>query len=243
LSVELYTAVCAPADELTVKAILALWLIAPEVPVTFTVAVPETAVAEAVSVNVEVALPFAAGVTGLVEKAAVTPLGRPVAVSVVAELKPFRLLMVIVLVPLPPGFIVNEPGAAPMLKFGVAAAVTVRVRWVVATKLADVPVMVTVAVPVVAVLLAVNEIVLVPVAGFGVNVADTPVGRLDAARVMLPVNPPWSTTVTVLDPAEPPWVIVRVLGESDKLKLGVEKPARALMRFCPFGLPHPVTRS
>jgi len=45
------------------------------------------AVEEAVSVSVEVALPFAAGVTGLVENAAVTPLGKPVALSVVAALK------------------------------------------------------------------------------------------------------------------------------------------------------------
>jgi hypothetical protein len=45
------------------------------------------AVAEAVSVRVEVALPLGAGVTGLEENAAVTPLGNPVALRVVAELK------------------------------------------------------------------------------------------------------------------------------------------------------------
>lgn len=61
----------------------------PEVPVTVTVAVPVVAVAEAVSVSVDVALPLAGGVTGLVENAAVTPLGKPVAVNVVAELKLF----------------------------------------------------------------------------------------------------------------------------------------------------------
>jgi hypothetical protein len=61
----------------------------PDVPVTVTVAAPVVAVAEAVSVNVEVALPLAGGVTGLVENAAVTPLGKPVALSVVAALKPF----------------------------------------------------------------------------------------------------------------------------------------------------------
>lgn len=65
----------------------------------------------------------------------------------------------------------------------------------------------------------------------------------DAARVTLPVNPPWSFTVMVLVPAEPPWVIVRLLGESDSVKLGVADPARALIRFAPFGLPHPVTMS
>ena len=67
-----------------------------------TVAVPTVALEEAVSVRVEVALPFAAGVTGLVENAAVTPVGRPVALSVVAELKPPVLVTVIVLVPLAP---------------------------------------------------------------------------------------------------------------------------------------------
>lgn len=53
------------------------------------VAVPTVAVEEAVSVSVEVALPFAGGVTGLVENVAVTPLGKPLALSVVAELKLF----------------------------------------------------------------------------------------------------------------------------------------------------------
>jgi hypothetical protein len=59
------------------------------VPVTVTVAAPVVAVAEAVSVRVEVALPLAGGVTGFVENAAVTPVGRPVALSVVAEEKLF----------------------------------------------------------------------------------------------------------------------------------------------------------
>ena len=81
---------------------VALWVMEPEVPVTVTVADPVVAVAEAVSVSTEVALPFAGGVTGLVENAAVTPLGKPVAVSVVAELKLFWLVMVMVLVPLAP---------------------------------------------------------------------------------------------------------------------------------------------
>ena len=79
-----------------------LWLSEPEVPVTVTVAVPRVAVAVAVSVSVEVTLLLAGGVTGLGENTAVTPLGKPVALSVVAELKLFWLVMVIVLVPLLP---------------------------------------------------------------------------------------------------------------------------------------------
>src|SRR5216683_7206026 len=76
---------------------------APEVPVTVTVALPVVAVPDAVSVRVDVAVPFAGGVTGLVENAAVTPLGKPETLSVVAALKPFRLVIVMVLVPLQHG--------------------------------------------------------------------------------------------------------------------------------------------
>jgi hypothetical protein len=99
----------------------------PDVPVTVTVALPVVAVADAVSVRVEVALPFAGGVTGLVENAAVTPLGKPVALSVVAELKLFWLVMVMVLVPLPPCVTVTEDGEAPTVKLGCAAVLTVSV--------------------------------------------------------------------------------------------------------------------
>ena len=84
-----------------------------------TVAGPVVAVPEAVSVRVDVALPFAGGVTGLVENAAVTPLGKPEALSVVAELKLFRLVTVMVLVPLVPWAMVSEEGEAPMVKSGV----------------------------------------------------------------------------------------------------------------------------
>ena len=80
---------------------------------------PVVAVPDAVNVSVEVALPFAGGVTGLVEKAAVTPLGNPEALRVTAELKLFRLVIVIVLVPLPPCVMVSEEGDAPIVKSGV----------------------------------------------------------------------------------------------------------------------------
>jgi len=86
----------------TVSAIVVLLLVDPEVPVIVTVAAPVAAVEEAVSVSVEVTLPFADGVTGLDENEAVTPLGNPLALSVVAELNPPVLVMVIVLVPLAP---------------------------------------------------------------------------------------------------------------------------------------------
>jgi hypothetical protein len=221
---------------------VAVWVSDPEVPVTVTVAVPVVAVAEAVNVRVEVALPFAGGVTGLVENAAVTPVGRPLALNVVAELKLSTLVMVIVLVPLLPCFTVREAGDALMVKFGVAVAVTVRASVVVATMLPEVPVTVTVAEPVVAVALAVNVSTLVPVVGLGLNAAVTPLGRPDAARVTLPVNPFKSVTVMVLVPLLP-WAIDKLLGESDSVKLAAAAPVRVLIKVGPFGLPHPVTMS
>lgn len=68
---------------------------------------------------------------------------------------------------------------------------------VVAVREPDVPVTVTVAAPVVAVLLAVSVSTLVPVVGLVPNAAVTPLGKPDAARVTLPVKPPTSVTVIV----------------------------------------------
>jgi len=67
----------------------------------------------------------------------------------------------------------------------------------------EVPVIVTVDVPVVAVLLAVSVKVLVAVVGFVLNDAVTPLGRPDAAKVTLPVKPFWAATVMVPEPLDP----------------------------------------
>jgi len=179
----------------------------------------------------------------LVEKAAVRPLGKPVALRVVAELKPFWLVIVIVLVPWLPWVMVRVEGAALIVKFGVPEALTVSTRVVVAIRLPEVPVIVTVAVPVVAELLAVSVSVLVVPVLVGLNTAVTPLGRPDADRLTMPLNPFRSCTVMVLVPPGPPWVMVRLLGESESVKLGCADPAMALIRAWPFGLPHPVTMS
>jgi hypothetical protein len=211
--------------------------------VIVTVAVPTVAVEDAVSVSVEVALPFAGGVTGLVEKVAVTPEGKPDALSVVAESKPPVLATVMVLVPLLPCVTVTDVGEALTLKAGVVVELTVSETVVVAVRLPEVPVIVTVADPVVAVLLAVNVTVLVLVVGFVPNVAVTPLGKPDAARVTLPVNPPTSVTVIVLLPVLP-WVTLTLVGEAESVKLGdVDEGASRLIIPVVFGLPHPVHRS
>ena len=109
-------------------------------------------------------------------------------------------------------------------------------------RLPETPLIVTVTVPVAAVLLAVRVSMLVDVAGFVPKVAVTPVGRPEAERMTLPVKPLTGMTVIVVLP-EPPCVIATVVGDADKLKFGVADEASALINPLPFGLPHPVARS
>ena len=89
-------------------------------------------------------------------------------------------------------------GAADRLKLG--GAFTVRLSVVVLVSVPDVPVIVTVTVPVAAVALAVRVMVLLPVAGFGLNAAVTPLGKADAERVTLPLKPFDGLMVMVLVP-------------------------------------------
>lgn len=83
----------------------------------------------------------------------------------------------------------------------------------------EVPVMVTVEVPVVAVELAVNVTTLVEVAGLVPKLAVTPDGNPDADRVTLPVKPPESVTVIVLV-AVLPCVTLTLEGDAESVKLG-----------------------
>jgi hypothetical protein len=84
-----------------------------------------------------------------------------------------------------------------------AAATTVRPIVVVRIKVPDVPVMVTVDVPIAAELLAASVTKTVPGALPALKAAVTPLGRPEAARATLPVNPPEAATLTVLVPAAP----------------------------------------
>jgi hypothetical protein len=79
----------------------------------------------------------------------------------------------------------------------------VKAMVVLTVRLPEVPLMVTVALPRVAELLAVSVSTLVVVVGLVPNVAVTPLGRPDAARVTLPVNPLSLVTVRVDVPEEP----------------------------------------
>jgi hypothetical protein len=193
----------------TVTAMVAEFDKLPEVPVMVTVIAPVVAALLAVSVKALVA------VVGFALKEAVTPLGRPDADKVTLPLKPFCGVTVIVLVPTVPCVIVKLLGDAERAKFPAGAGLTVRAIAAVFDKLPDVPVMVTEAVPVVAVLLAVSVNVLVVVAGFALKEAVTPLGRPDADRATLLLKPFCGVTVIVLVPA-PPCVIVKLFGDAER---------------------------
>src|SRR6266852_5016014 len=82
----------------------------PEAPVTVRLKVPAAAVDETASVNVEEALPPAAGVTLVGENVAVTPSGRPEMLRLVAALNPFTLPTVTVAEPVLLGVRVRAGG-------------------------------------------------------------------------------------------------------------------------------------
>jgi hypothetical protein len=190
----------------------------PEVPVMVTVLAPAVAVLPAVSVST--LLP----VVGLVANAAVTPLGSPEAARVTLPVNPPLSVTVIVSVAVEPWVTDNELAEGASVKLPVAAAVTVRAMVVVAGGNApEVPVMVTVEFPAGAVALAVRVSTLDPVAGLVLKEAVTPLGRPDAARVTLPVNPPASVTEMVSAPLLP-WAIDSAGVEAAIVKLGEGDP-------------------
>lgn len=181
----------------------------PVVPVIVTVTVPVVAVPLAVSVKVLVLVVLA----GL--NAGVTPLGRPVADKVTLPLKPLRGFTVMALEPLAPCVTVKLVGDAESEKFG--GGLTVRESVVELDRLPDKPVMVTVALPVVAVPVAVSVRVLMPVVLVGLNEAVTPAGKPDADKLTLPLKPPCGLVVTLLAPLAP-CTMVRLLGEAESVK-------------------------
>src|ERR1019366_7437888 len=95
--------------------------------------------------------------------------------------------MVIVLVPLLPRTTVKVFGEAVSVKF--PNGFTVSVIVVVARRVPEVPLIVSVVVPCGVVLPAVRDRTLLEVAGFGLKEAVTPFGSLEVVSVTLPENP------------------------------------------------------
>lgn len=198
-------------EALTVRAIVVVAVTVPEVPVMVTVAPPVAAVLLAVSVSTLVL------VVGFVANAAVTPLGNPDAASVTLPVKVPVSVTVIVSVAVLPCVIARGDAEGASVKPDVPEEATVSAMVVFAVVLPEVPVTVTVDVPAVAVLLAVSVSTLLPLVGLVPNAAVTPLGKPDAARVTLPVNPPVSVTVMV-SVAVLPWVTASVAAEGASVK-------------------------
>ena len=95
---------------------------------------------------------------------------------------------------------------------GFGAAVTDSITAVELVKPPDVPVIVTDAVPVAAVLLAASVKVLVLAVLLGLNDAVTPLGRPEADKLTLLLKPFCGVTVMVLVPLAPS-TIVKLLGD------------------------------
>jgi hypothetical protein len=111
-------------------------------------------------------------------------------------------------------------GEAEREKLGVAVAFTDSEREVVLVRLPEVPVMVSVVLPVVAELLAVNVKVLVLAVLLGLNDALTPAGRPDTDKLTFPLKPFCGATVNVLVPVVP-CTIVKLAGDADSVKFAV----------------------
>jgi hypothetical protein len=178
----------------------------PEVPRTTTENVPVDALllADRVSVLVPAVL------LGL--KDAVTPRGRPEADKLTLAVKPFCGVTAMVDVAFAPRARLNEFGEAEKAKFG--KGVTVSESVVVCDNAPDLPVIVTVKVPRVAVLLAVKVSVLVLVGLMGLIAVVTPLGKPEAERLTLALNPFSGVTVMVLVPFAP-CAMLRLPGEAE----------------------------
>jgi hypothetical protein len=96
---------------------------------------------------------------------------------------------------------------------------TLREIAVVFVKVPEIPVIVTVTVPGVAVPLAVSVNVLAVVVLVGLKDAVTPLGRFDADKLMLPLKPFWGVPVIVLVVLAP-CAMVTLLGNAEIEKLG-----------------------
>lgn len=153
------------------------------------------------------------------ENAAVTPVGKPDAVSVTLPVKQATAVGVMVTVPLLPSAMDRRAGDEVSEKLCEAAA-TVRAIVVDAVREPDTPVIVTLDVPIVVPQPAVSVSTLLPVAGFVPNDAVTPLGRPDAVRVTLPAKGLTSVIVMASVTPLPP----RMSDNTDAEGLSVKLP-------------------
>lgn len=105
------------------------------------------------------------------------------------------------------------------------------------------PVTVIVKVPVAAMPLADRVSRLVVVAGFVPKKALTPLGKPDAVKFTLPLNPFTGLIVIVVEP-DAPWRIVKPLGDADSVKPGWgADDGQLFTKFAALTVPIPVAKS
>jgi hypothetical protein len=201
-----------PGGGLTVRFTTVVLAVVPEVPVIVTWAGPPR-VAAAVAVRVNV-LEL---VAGLVEKDAVTPLGRPEAASVTIPVKPLAGVMVMVSVAGAPWTIVRVVAAGVRVKVGASTVVMAIV--VLDVRVPEVPVTVTNAVPAGALAVAAKVTTVEVVTGFVLKTAVTPGGRPVAASVTPPLKPLVPVMVAE-EVAVAPCTMLRVAGDAANAKVG-----------------------
>lgn len=190
----------------------------PDLPRIVTVEAPTAA--ELAAANVTALLPAATAL-----KVAVTPVGRPDADNVIAPLKPETSVMAMPLAPLDPRVTLKPAGVAASVKLG--GGFTVSASVALPLKAPDVPVIVTVDVPAAAVPAAVRVSVLPPDLT-ALNEAVTPVGKPDAARATVPLNPAISVMAMVLAPLAP-GVTLNVAGVAASVKFGCGATVSAMV--------------
>ncbi len=85
---------------------------------------------------------------------------------------------------------------------------------------------------------------LVDVAGFVPKLALTPLGKPDAVKVTLPLNPlrGWIVMVVVVELAAP-WRKVKLEGDAERLKPGRDDDGQLLTRLAALSVPMPVAKS
>ena len=135
-------------------------------------------------------------IAGFGLNAAVTPFGKPEAAKATFPENPFTGVIVMLVVPVAPCGAVTALGAAESVNR--SFWMTVSVIGVLAVKLPEVPVTVSVSVSGVAVSLGLKVSVLVEVVELGLKEAVTPLGKPETDRFTLPLKCPCGTTVMVL---------------------------------------------
>lgn len=198
----------------------------PEVPVMVMVDVAGVAVVAAVNVSALF------DVVGLVPNAAVMPEGKPETARVTLPVNGLTSVTLMLSVPVAPLSTDRVPAEGASVK-APKDEITVSAIVVVAVSDPEVPVIVTVAVPMVAELLAVKVstlwgIELMVVVGLGEKAAVTPLGNPEATRVTAPLNPFTSVTERVSVPLAP-WFIDSVEPESAIVKLAAPVTVREIV--------------